>query len=100
MTDSCTVRSIRIPIAILESNVRCQMQWSLAHNWEAQCASSVTPLHLASHNGNVGGLRVLLGHGTQVHIRDDEGLTPLRRVLPHLGKDVGDVFFSKILTLL
>jgi ankyrin repeat protein len=45
---------------------------------EAQSASSETLLHLASHNGNVGGLRVLLEHGTQVHIREHEGLTPLR----------------------
>jgi ankyrin repeat protein len=76
------------------------MQWSLAQNWEAQSASNVTPLHLASHNGNIGGLRVLLEYGTQVHIRDNEGLTSLRRVLPHLGQDVGDVFYSILPTLL
>lgn len=72
------------------------MQWSLAQNWEAQSASSVTPLHLASHNGNVGGLRILLEHGTQVRIRDNEGLTPLRRVLPHLGKDKGCFFLNLV----
>ncbi|SRR6267154_2420685 len=42
----------------------------------AQSASSSTPLHLVSHNGNVGGLRVLLGHGVKSRRQGSDPTTP------------------------
>jgi len=59
-----------------------------------------TLLHRASYNGNVKVAQLLLEHGANVNMRNEEGHTPLHRVLAGLDDDIGDYFFDTIQLLL
>jgi len=42
----------------------------------ASDVSHMTPLHIASHYGHVEVVRLLLGHGADPNVCDDDGRTP------------------------
>ena len=59
-----------------------------------------TLLHRASHSGQVKAAQLLLEHGANINARNEEGHTPLHRVLTSLKDDAWTSFFDTIQLLL
>jgi ankyrin repeat protein len=53
---------------------------------DAQDCYSSTPLHLASYEGSIKAMKILPGYGANVHVRNNDGQTPLHEAL---GRKMG-----------
>ena len=59
-----------------------------------------TPLHLASYHGGFKVVRLLLNHGADTNMRNENGRTPLHGALVEMTDDLEDCYFDAVRSLL
>jgi len=69
-------------------------------NWKNKEDENKTPLHIATQNGNLVLLALLVGKGADVTARDDSGRTPLHIALETKNEEVIEFLVTKVLASL